>query len=70
MLKKPKTRESLEVMLASCSDPLFPEGMGEARVTLNSRDVSGLSEFGRSPRDLAEELGGKARRLFKTAKGA
>lgn len=41
MSKKPKTRESLEDMLASCSDTLFPEGMGEADVTLNSRDVDG-----------------------------
>jgi ankyrin repeat protein len=41
MAKKSKTRESLEAILASCSDTLFPAEMGKATVTLNSRDVEG-----------------------------
>ena len=41
MSKKPKTRETLEQILSSCSDTLFPAEMGEAVVTINSRDVEG-----------------------------
>ncbi|MCF3593153.1 ankyrin repeat domain-containing protein [Rhodobacteraceae bacterium LMO-12] len=41
MSKKPKTRETLEQILASCSDSLFPAEMGEAVVTIDSRDVDG-----------------------------
>lgn len=37
----PKKRESLQQMLASCSDTLFPARMGDAPVSLNSRDVDG-----------------------------
>lgn len=41
MTTKPKTHESLEEILASCSDSLFPADLGEAPVTLDSRDVDG-----------------------------
>ena len=41
MPKKKKTRETLEEMLASCSDTLFPGDLGAAPVTLDSRDVDG-----------------------------
>ena len=41
MAKKVKTRETLEQMLASCSDSLFPDQMGQAPVTLESRSVDG-----------------------------
>ena len=41
MAKRPKTRQSLEEILASCSDTLFPEEMGKAVVTPNSRCVDG-----------------------------
>jgi len=41
MSRKPKTRETLDEILASCSDTLFPAEMGEARVTIESRDVEG-----------------------------
>lgn len=41
MAKKPKTRESLQDILASCSDTLFPDQMGEAPVTIDSRDADG-----------------------------
>ena len=41
MSKKPKTREMLEEILASCSDTLFPEQMGQAAVNIDSCDVDG-----------------------------
>ncbi len=41
MPKRPKTRETLEQILASCSDTLFPAELGEAPVEVNSRDVEG-----------------------------
>lgn len=41
MAKKPKTRETLEQVLASCSDTLFPDKMGCAAVTIDSRDDDG-----------------------------
>lgn len=36
-----KSRETLEQILASCSDTLFPASLGEASVSLNSRNVDG-----------------------------
>ena len=41
MPKKRKTRHSLEDILASCSDTLYPAEMGAAPVSLNSRDCDG-----------------------------
>ena len=41
MSKRPKTRETMAQMLASCSDSLFPAEMGEAPVALDSCDVVG-----------------------------
>lgn len=41
MSHKSKTRQSLAEILASCSDTLFPQDMGKAPVTINSRDVDG-----------------------------
>lgn len=41
MARKAKHRETLDDLLASCSDTLFPEAMGDAPVTLESRDVDG-----------------------------
>lgn len=41
MRKKAKPRETLDQILASCSDTLFPAEMGEAPVKLDSRDVDG-----------------------------
>ncbi len=41
MPAKEKKRETLEEMLASCSDTLFPADLGAAPVTLDSRDVDG-----------------------------
>lgn len=41
MAKRPKTRASLPDILASCSDALFPSGMGAVPVDLNSRGLDG-----------------------------
>ncbi len=41
MAKKQKVRQSLEAILVSCSDTLYPAQMGEAPVTLHSCDVDG-----------------------------
>ncbi|WP_420546987.1 ankyrin repeat domain-containing protein [Curvivirga sp.] len=41
MAKKPKDRETLEQLLASCSDTLFPAELGQASVSIDSRDVDG-----------------------------
>ncbi|GAA6161384.1 MULTISPECIES: ankyrin repeat domain-containing protein [Ruegeria] len=41
MATKPKARATLEDILASCSDVLFPESLGEAPVSLNSRASNG-----------------------------
>lgn len=41
MSKRLKSRQSLEEILASCSDTLFPAQMGEADVQVNSADVEG-----------------------------
>lgn len=41
MPKKLKIRETLEEMLASCSDTLFPAELGLVPITLDSRDVDG-----------------------------
>ena len=41
MSRKPKTRQTLDQILASCSDTLFPAEMGEAVVRIDSRDVEG-----------------------------
>lgn len=39
--QKPKHRQSLAEVLASCSDTLFPDGLGQAEVTVHSRDADG-----------------------------
>ncbi|MEO1474051.1 MAG: ankyrin repeat domain-containing protein [Pseudomonadota bacterium] len=36
-----KSRETLDKILASCSDSLFPAEMGEAKLDIDSRDVDG-----------------------------
>ena len=41
MSKKAKNRQSLEEILASCSDTLFPAELREAKVDLDSRDADG-----------------------------
>ncbi|WP_298961913.1 ankyrin repeat domain-containing protein [uncultured Roseibium sp.] len=41
MSKKLKRRQSLEEILASCSDTLFPADLGAAPVTVDSRDADG-----------------------------
>jgi len=41
MAKKPKTRASLDEILADCSEVLFPAEMGNAAVTLNCHGVEG-----------------------------
>lgn len=41
MSKRLKTRQSLEEILASCSDTLFPAEMGDAAVNIDSTDVVG-----------------------------
>jgi len=41
MSKKIKNRQSLEDILASCSDTIFPDKMGNAPVFVDSRDVDG-----------------------------
>lgn len=41
MSKKTKSRETLDQLLSSCSDTLFPAEMGEAPVSINSRDCDG-----------------------------
>ncbi|PJI85200.1 ankyrin repeat protein [Yoonia maricola] len=41
MSKRPKTRQSLDEILASCSDTLFPDKMGRAPVNIDSKDVEG-----------------------------
>mgnify|MGYP000847375517 FL=1 len=41
MSKKMKQRQSLKEILASCSDTLFPDKMGKAPVSVDSRDVDG-----------------------------
>ncbi|MCK0096610.1 ankyrin repeat domain-containing protein [Yoonia sp. F2084L] len=41
MPKRIKSRQSLEEILASCSDTLFPAQMGKAEVQVNSTDVEG-----------------------------
>lgn len=38
---KPKHRQSLAEVLASCSDTLFPDGLGQTEVTVHSRDADG-----------------------------
>ena len=41
MSKRPKTRQSLDEIQASCSDTLFPAQMGKAPVQIDSQDVDG-----------------------------
>lgn len=41
MAKRPKTRQSLAEILASCSDTLFPDKMGKAPVQINTKDCMG-----------------------------
>lgn len=41
MAKKFKSRETLDQLLSSCSDTLFPAEMGEAPVSIDSRDCDG-----------------------------
>ncbi|MEM0935766.1 MAG: ankyrin repeat domain-containing protein [Pseudomonadota bacterium] len=41
MTKKPKTRQKLEDILASCSEALFPAEMGSAPVSIGSRASNG-----------------------------
>ncbi len=41
MSKRLKQRQSLEEILASCSDTLFPAQMGKAKIEVNSVDVDG-----------------------------
>lgn len=41
MSKRPKTRQTLAEILASCSDTLFPDKMGKAAVYVDSTDVEG-----------------------------
>lgn len=41
MSKRPKSRASLQEILASCSDALFPAEMGAATVTIDSRCPDG-----------------------------
>jgi ankyrin repeat protein len=41
MSKRPKKRQTLQDILASCSDTLFPAEMGEAPVRIDSADVEG-----------------------------
>ncbi len=41
MSKRPKSRQSLEDILASCSDTLFPAALGKAEVQIDSTDVDG-----------------------------
>lgn len=41
MSKRPKTRQTIAEILASCSDTLFPAEMGEAVVHINSTDADG-----------------------------
>lgn len=41
MSKRPKTRQSLDEILASCSDTLFPAEMGKAPVQMDSQDPDG-----------------------------
>lgn len=43
MAQKPKHRSTLEEILASTSDVLFPEELGEKLVSVNSRDIEGDS---------------------------
>jgi ankyrin repeat protein len=41
MPKRSKSRESLEEILASCSDTLFPADLGKAKVQIDSADADG-----------------------------
>lgn len=41
MSKKFKSRETLDQLLSSCSETLFPAEMGEAPVNIDSRDSGG-----------------------------
>ncbi|WP_080457655.1 ankyrin repeat domain-containing protein [Roseovarius sp. A-2] len=41
MSKKFKSRETLDQLLSSCSDTMFPAEMGEAPVSIDSRDSVG-----------------------------
>ena len=41
MAKRAKDRQSLQEILASCSDTLFPADLGNAHVNLNSADADG-----------------------------
>lgn len=41
MSKRLKTRQTLDEILASCSDTLFPHKMGKAAVQVNTADVDG-----------------------------
>ena len=41
MSKRPKTRQSLDEIQASCSDTLFPAQRGKAPVQINSQDPDG-----------------------------
>ncbi len=43
MLKRPKSRRTLEEILQSTSDVLFLEELGEARISLSSRGCDGDS---------------------------
>ena len=41
MAKKPKIRQSLEEILQSTSDALFPDNMGKQKIEVNTKDVLG-----------------------------
>jgi ankyrin repeat protein len=41
MSKKFKSRETLDQLLSSCSDTLFPAEMGEVHVSIDSKDCDG-----------------------------
>lgn len=41
MSKRPKTRQTLSQILASCSETLYPDKMGAAAVNVHSTDVEG-----------------------------
>jgi ankyrin repeat protein len=41
MSKRPKTRQTLAEILASCSETLYPDKMGKAAVHVDSTDVEG-----------------------------
>ena len=41
MPRRAKARETLDQILASCSDSLYPAELGEAKVSIDSRDSDG-----------------------------